>query len=65
MLKDKVMIVTVASGGVGRAVAIVCAREGAKLVLSDVNVVLGEETAALVRKQGSEATFVVADVSKP
>lgn len=65
MLKDKVMIVTGASAGIGRAVALVCAREGAKLVLSDLNVVTGEETAALVRKQGGEAMFVVADVSKP
>lgn len=65
MLKDKVMIVTGASAGIGRAVALVCAREGAKLVLSDLNVVTGEETAALVRKQGGEAVFVATDVSKP
>ncbi len=64
MLKDKVMLVTGASAGIGRAVALVCAREGAKLVLSDLNVVTGEETAALVRKQGAEAIFVVADVGK-
>ena len=65
MLKDKVMLVTGASAGIGRAVALVCAREGAKLVLSDLNVVTGEETAALVRHQGGEAIFVVADVGKP
>jgi NAD(P)-dependent dehydrogenase (short-subunit alcohol dehydrogenase family) len=64
MLKDKVMLVTGASAGIGRAVALVCAREGAKLVLSDLNVITGEETAALVRKQGAEAIFVVADVGK-
>ncbi len=65
MLKDKVMLVTGASAGIGRAVALVCAREGAKLVLSDLNVMTGEETAALVRKQGAEAIYVVADVGKP
>ena len=65
MLKDKVMLVTGASAGIGCAVALVCAREGAKLVLSDLNVVTGEETAALVRKLGCEAIFIVADVGKP
>ena len=65
MLKDKVMIVTGASAGIGRAVALVCAREGAKLVVSDIDGTAGEETAELVRKQEGEAIFVAADVSKP
>jgi NAD(P)-dependent dehydrogenase (short-subunit alcohol dehydrogenase family) len=65
MLKDKVMIVTGASAGIGRAVALICAREGAKIVVSDINSVAGEDTAALVRAQGGEAIFVAADVGKP
>ncbi len=65
MLKDKVMIVTGASAGIGRAVALVCAREGAKMVVSDVNLATGEETASIVRKQGGDAIFVAADVSNP
>lgn len=65
MLKNKIMLVTGGSAGIGRAVALVCAREGAKLVISDLNVVTGEETAALVRKDGGEAIFVVADVGTP
>jgi NAD(P)-dependent dehydrogenase (short-subunit alcohol dehydrogenase family) len=65
MLEDKVMLVTGASAGIGRAVALVCAREGAKIVVSDVNAVAGEDTAALVRAQGGEAIFVAADVGKP
>jgi NAD(P)-dependent dehydrogenase (short-subunit alcohol dehydrogenase family) len=65
MLKDKVMIVTGASAGIGRAVALVCAREGAKIVVSDINAVAGEETAASVRAQGGEAIFVATDVGKP
>lgn len=64
MLKDKVMIVTGASAGIGRAVALICSREGAKIVVSDINSVAGEETAALVRAQGGEAIFVTADVGK-
>ena len=49
MLKNKVALVTGASSGIGRAVALMWAREGAKVVVSDVNVQAGEETAALVR----------------
>ena len=65
MLKNKVALVTGASSGIGRAVALAWAREGAKVVVSDVNVAGGEETAALVRAQGGDALFVAADVGKP
>lgn len=65
MLQDKVALVTGASSGIGRAIALVWAREGAKVVVSDLNVAGGEETAALVRAQGGEALFVAADVARP
>lgn len=65
MLKNKVALVTGASSGIERAVALVWAREGAKVVVSDINVQAGEETAALVRAQGGHAIFVAADVGKP
>ena len=65
MLKNKIVLVTGASSGIGRAVALVCAREGAKLVVSDVNASAGEETAAMVRALGTDAFFVAADVGKP
>ncbi len=65
MLKNKVALVTGASSGIGRAVALVWAREGAKVVVSDINESAGEETAALVRAQGAEALFVAADAGKP
>ncbi len=64
MLKNKVALVTGASSGIGRAIALVWAREGTKVVVSDINVPAGEETAALVRAQGGDAIFVVADVGK-
>ena len=65
MLKNKVALVTGASSGIGRAIALVWAREGAKVVVSDVNVQAGEETAALVCSAGGDAIFVAADVGKP
>ncbi len=65
MLKNKVALVTGASSGIGRAIALVWAREGAWVVVSDVNAQGGEDTAALIRAQGGEALFVAADVGKP
>ncbi len=65
MLKNKVALVTGASSGIGRAVALVWAREGARVVVSDMNRIGGEETVALVRKTGGDAIFLAADVCQP
>lgn len=65
MLKNKVALVTGAASGIGRAVALVWARERARVVVSDVDLIAGEETAALVRAEGGEAIFIAADVGKP
>lgn len=61
---DKVALITGASTGIGRAAATAFAREGAKLVLADVNAEVGEAFAAELRKAGSEAIFVRTDVSR-
>jgi NAD(P)-dependent dehydrogenase (short-subunit alcohol dehydrogenase family) len=65
MLKNKVALVTGAASGIGRAIALVWAREGARVVVSDINAGAGEETAALVRAQGADALFVATDVGRP
>jgi NAD(P)-dependent dehydrogenase (short-subunit alcohol dehydrogenase family) len=63
-LKDKVAIVTGASSGIGQATAEVCAEEGARVVLADIDVENGEKTAAGIRERGGQAKFVKADISQ-
>jgi len=48
---------------IGRAVAEAYAREGAKVVVSDVNVEHGEETVSAIKKNGGEAFFIKGDSS--
>lgn len=64
LMQDKVALVTGASSGIGRATALVFAREGAKVVVADLNVVGGQETVQLVKTAGGEAVFVETDVSQ-
>ncbi|MFP1677858.1 SDR family oxidoreductase [Alloalcanivorax sp. C16-2] len=63
MLTDKVALVTGAGAGIGRATALKFAEEGARVVVADLNVAGGEETVALIKKQGGEALFTRADVT--
>ena len=67
MLKDRVAIVTGASSGIGRAIALAYGRAGARVVVSDLDgqSAAGEQTAAAVRAAGGDAAFIVADVSRP
>jgi len=65
MLKDKVALITGGSSGIGRAVALAWAREGAKVVVSDVDRGGVGETVEQVRAAGGEAIFIAADVGKP
>ncbi len=65
MLKNKVVLVTGAASGIGRAIALVAAREGARLVLSDTDAHAGNDTADQVRALGAEALFAQSDVGKP
>lgn len=63
-LQAKVALITGAGSGIGRESALLFAREGAKIVVVDLNEPGGQETVARVRESGGEATFVRADVSR-
>jgi 3-oxoacyl-[acyl-carrier protein] reductase len=62
-LADKVAVITGAGSGMGRATAILFAREGARVVVADVNAAAGAETARTIAAAGGRATFTKADVS--
>ena len=62
-LKDKITIVTGAAHGIGRAIALRFAEEGAAVLVADIDEHGGEETAAEIRKAGRPASFVKCDVS--
>jgi NAD(P)-dependent dehydrogenase (short-subunit alcohol dehydrogenase family) len=62
--KDKVAIITAAGSGAGRAGALIFAREGAKVVVGDIDAKAGEETVRMVKDRDGDATSVVVDVGK-
>lgn len=66
-LDGKTALVSGAGSGIGRAVALAYARDGANVVVSDIALEGAEETLALIRRQhpGAKCTFVRADASKP
>jgi len=63
-LKDKVAIITGAASGIGRATAILFGKEGAKVIVTDVNDEGGKETAQKIIDQDGEARYYHLDVSQ-
>lgn len=62
-LEGKVALVTGAGRGLGRACAQTLAREGAKVVVAEIDEQTGAETAQSIRDNGGEAAFVRTDIS--
>ncbi|WP_428489054.1 SDR family NAD(P)-dependent oxidoreductase [Rhodopila sp.] len=64
-LDGKVALVTGAGTGIGRATARLFAREGARVVVAELNAAAGEQTAQLITRSGGKAIAVTTDVTEP
>ena len=62
-VKGKVAIVTGAASGIGKTTASLLAKEGAKVIISDINDVAGKEVAEEINQSGGEALFIKHDVT--
>ena len=63
LLKDKIAVITGAASGIGKEIAITYAREGAKVVIADLNLEGANATAAEIEKTGAQAIGVAMDVT--
>jgi NAD(P)-dependent dehydrogenase (short-subunit alcohol dehydrogenase family) len=61
---DKVVLITGAGNGIGRATALAFAQQGASIVVADINRDDGEKTTAMITEAGGAATFILCDVTK-
>jgi NAD(P)-dependent dehydrogenase (short-subunit alcohol dehydrogenase family) len=63
MLENMVALVTGGSSGIGRASALAFAKEGAKVIVADINIKGGQETVQIIKDAHGEAIFVKTDIS--
>jgi NAD(P)-dependent dehydrogenase (short-subunit alcohol dehydrogenase family) len=65
LLENKVAIITGAGSGIGKATAELFAKEGAKVIVSDISEANGKSAVEEIKKNGGEAFYIKADSSKP
>jgi NAD(P)-dependent dehydrogenase (short-subunit alcohol dehydrogenase family) len=63
-VQDKVAFITGAGAGIAKAAALLFAREGAKVILAEINEAHGRATEQAVKDAGGEALFVQTDVTQ-
>jgi NAD(P)-dependent dehydrogenase (short-subunit alcohol dehydrogenase family) len=61
---NKVVLITGAGNGIGRATALAFAQQGASVLVADINQADGEETTSIISQSGGIATFMLCDVTK-
>ena len=64
LFDSKVVLVTGGNSGIGQAIALAFAKEGAKVMVAARRVAEGKETVAIIKETGGEANFVQTDVTK-
>lgn len=65
MLNGRIIVITGAARGVGRAIAVACARHGARLILGDILVEQGEASAREIAATGTAVRFMPLDLALP
>ena len=63
-LRNRVVVITGGASGIGEETAILFAKEGARVVIADIDGAKGDRVAEKIREDGGDCTFIEADVSK-
>src|SRR5262245_65567238 len=63
LMTGKVVVITGGASGIGRATALAFARQGARVVIGDIDAKGAEDTVAMIRDKGGEASCIRADVT--
>ncbi|WP_026574250.1 SDR family NAD(P)-dependent oxidoreductase [Bacillus sp. UNC438CL73TsuS30] len=64
-LLDKIAVITGGGSGIGKETALLFAKEGANVIITDIHRENGQETVSEIEEQGGKASFIEVDVTKP